>query len=113
MGAGWGEEPGCCDINIFSFSANTGINNDWNENKKFRVDAKSGGSQRGSGDSRLLLWRARRERNTGLLCDGIVVVFLDAIASLLSTEEFSEVTFLNLLMVFLYVLSVLIDWKTG
>ena len=40
MGAGWGEEPGCCDINIFSFSANTGINNDWNENKKFRVDAK-------------------------------------------------------------------------
>ena len=23
-----------------SFSANTGINNDWNENKKFRVDAK-------------------------------------------------------------------------
>ena len=40
MGAGWGEEPGCCDTNIFSFSANTGINNDWNENKKFRVDAK-------------------------------------------------------------------------
>ena len=40
MEAGWGEEPGCCDINIFSFSANTGINNDWNENKKFRVDAK-------------------------------------------------------------------------
>ena len=73
----------------------------------------SAASQRGSGDSRLLLWRARRERNTGLLCDGIVVVFLDAIASLLSTEEFSEVTFLNLLMVFLYVLSVLIDWKTG
>ena len=50
--------------------------------------------------------------NTGLLWDGIVVVFLDAIASLL-IQEFREVTFLNLLMVFLYVLSVLIDWKTG
>ena len=40
MGAGGGKEPGCCDTNIFSFFANTGINNDWNENKKFRVDAK-------------------------------------------------------------------------
>ena len=53
----------------------------------------------------------QRERNTGLLCDGNVVVFLDAIASLLSTKEFSEVTFLNLLMVLLYVLSVLMIGK--
>ena len=34
------QEPGCCNTNILSFSANTDINNGWNENKKFRVDAK-------------------------------------------------------------------------
>ena len=32
---------------------------------------------RGSGDWGLLLWRARRERDTGLLCDVVVVIFLD------------------------------------
>ena len=29
-----------CNTNILSFSANIDINNGWNENKKFRVDAK-------------------------------------------------------------------------
>ena len=35
----------------------------------------SAAGQQGSGDSWLLPWRARRERNMGLLCDGSVVVF--------------------------------------
>ena len=57
-----------------------GESSDWS-----RSDERCGGNrrslcsaagQRGSGDCRLLPWRARRERNTGLLCDRIVVVFL-------------------------------------
>ena len=56
---------------------------DWSRS---RSDGRSGGKRlspgsalcqrgtQGSGDLGLLLWWARRERDTGLLCEGIVVV---------------------------------------
>ena len=63
-----------------------GDSSDWSRS---RSDGRCGGKrlipcsasrQRGtwgSGDSGLLLWRARRERDTRLLRDVIVVLFLD------------------------------------
>ena len=46
-------------------------------NRRSPCSAASQRGTRGSGDSGLLLWRARRERDTGLLCDVVIVVFLD------------------------------------
>ena len=65
-----------------------GDSSDWSRS---RSDGRSGGKRRslcsaasqrgtrgsGSGDWGLLLWRAERERDTGLLRDVIVIVFLD------------------------------------